>query len=134
MAERRYSVVAGTWAVARLGPTEPVPDWAAAGSGFISTTRTADELSITAPDHQVPDGVRAERDWALIKLHGPFGFDEVGVLAGVAGPLAAAGISLFAVSTFDTDYLLVKANRLADACRTLGRAGYRGADDVPVPA
>jgi len=134
MGERRFSVVPGVWAVARLGPEAPIPDWATAGPGFVSTTRTADELSITAPAPRVPEGVRAERDWALIKLHGPFGFDEVGVLAGVAGPLAAAGISLFAISTFDTDYLLVKANRIEDACRTLGRAGYRGADDVPIPA
>ncbi len=117
--------MAGRWAVARLGPTDPIPDWALVADGFSSVTRTAEELSLAVPEDRVPADVRAERGWGLIQLAGPLPFSEVGVLAGVAGPLAAAGISLFAISTFDTDYLLVNGSRLEEACRTLVAAGYQ---------
>jgi hypothetical protein len=119
-----FSVVPGRWAVARLSPDAPVPAWAAAAGGFVSITRTADELSIVCPEPAAPRDVRVEPGWALLKLLGPFPFDQVGVLASVASPLAAAGISLFAVSTFDTDYLLVKTPSLIAACEALVAAGH----------
>ncbi len=73
----------------------------------------------------MPADVRAERGWRCLKVAGPFSFTEVGVLASLTEPLAPAGISLFAVSTFDTDYLLVKADDLSHAAETLTSAGHQ---------
>jgi hypothetical protein len=120
----RLSMVPGLWAIVRLAPNEPVPGWAVGARGFVSITRTLDELSIVCPEPSVPDGLRAERGWALIRLHGPIPFDQTGVLSSLAAPLAAAGVGLFAISTFDTDYLLVKAGDLAKAREALVAAGH----------
>ena len=90
----------------------------------MSITRTADEVSIVCPESVVPDGVIAERGWRVLKLRGPFAFDDVGILASFAAPLAAAGISLFAVSTFDTDYILIKSAALPAALTALRAAGH----------
>ena len=88
-------------------------------SGFCSVTRTLDELSVVCLEDIVPEGVRCEKGWRALKLEGPFEFSEVGVLASVAGPLAEAGVSIFAVSTFDTDYVLVKDEQLESAVGAL---------------
>ena len=101
-----------------------MPDWAASATGFVSITRTPDELSVVCPEGTVPAGVRVETGWALMKLRGPFPFDQVGVLASFASPLAAAGVSLFALSTFDTDYVLVKEERVGAAVEALRAAGH----------
>ena len=119
-----FSVIRGEWAVVRLPPGEAMPHWSLSPTEFTSITRTSDELSIVCPASMVPDGQRAERDWTLLKLHGPFPFDQVGVLASFATPLAEAKISIFALSTFDTDYILVKASKLDLACRVLVLAGH----------
>jgi len=106
-------------AVCRLDAAAGIPAWATAASLF-SVTRTADELSIVCPEGLVPDGIRCEKGWRAFELEGPFEFSEVGILSAVASPLAEAGVGIFAVSTFDTDYVLVKEERLdlaADALR-----------------
>ena len=121
---QRFSHVEGTWAVARLGPGDAIPPWALGVTGFVSITRTHDELSIVCPAASVPPDVRAETGWALLELHGPFPFSQVGVLASFASPLAASDISLFAVSTFDTDYILVKSAQVEAACIALVAAGH----------
>ena len=105
-----FSVIRGEWAVVRLPPGEAMPHWSLSPIEFTSITRTSDELSIVCPASMVPDGQRADQDWTLLKLHGPFQFDQVGVLASFATPLAEAKISILAVSTFDTDCILVKAS------------------------
>ncbi len=112
-----------SFAVCRLAPGLPVPAWAEKGD-LVSITRTTEELSIVCPQDQVPDQVRSERDFRVLKIRGPLDFSLVGVLAGLAGPLAAAGISLFALSTFDTDYLLVKQDNLGRAAEILIREGH----------
>jgi hypothetical protein len=96
-----------TFAICRLGVTDDIPAWATAG-GFFSITRTADELSIVCLQSLIPDGIRRDADWRCFKLVGPIPFTTVGVLVTLVQPLAEAGISVFAVSTFDTDCLLVK--------------------------
>jgi hypothetical protein len=116
-------VVAGEFAVCRLPATEPVPAWAGSGV-FSSVTRTADELSIMCPAAQVPAGIKHESGWRLLKLQGPFAFTETGILAAVLVPLAAAKIGILATATFDTDYVLVKTGRFAEACRVLQAAGH----------
>ena len=123
MSGLNLQLVAGEFAVCRLPPAEPVPVWAGSAV-FSSVTRTGDELSIICPAQPVPAGIQAERGWRLLKIAGPLDFGAVGILAAVAEPLAAAGISLLSVGTFDTDYVLVKAVRLDDALRTLEASGH----------
>ncbi len=113
----------GEYAIAQLPPDAPVPTWALAG-GFFSLTRTEGELSVVLEADRVPAGVRAERGWALLQLRGPFDFALTGVLSSVLAPLAQAGVGIFALSTFDTDYLLVKAAQLPDAVTALRGAGH----------
>jgi hypothetical protein len=87
-------------------------------------TRTADELSVVCAEEHVPSGVQAEDGWNCIQLQGPFPFEMTGVLTSILNPLAAAGIGVFAMSTFDTDYVLVKADRLQAAQDALRLAGH----------
>ena len=104
----------GTFAVCRLGADEAVPGWAVAdgssgASGLVSITRTDRELSIVVGEDRVPADARAERGWVALRVSGTLDFGLVGVLSRLTGALADAGVSVFAVSTFDTDILLVKA-------------------------
>lgn len=116
-------VVDGIFAVCRLEPDAPMPPWATAGNYF-SITRTADELSVVCPQEVVPEGVKCERGWRCLRVAGTVPFSVVGVLASLTVPLAEAGISVFAISTFDTDYLLVKAEDLAAAVEALRGQGH----------
>ena len=90
---------------------------------------SAEEVSITCLASQVPDDVHCERDWRCLMLQGPFAFELTGILLKVLQPLAAAGIGIFAVSTFDTDYVLVKAHAFEDAKRALLESGLRMIED-----
>jgi hypothetical protein len=118
----RLNTIAGTFAVARLAPDAPLPAWIR--GAFTSITRTADELSIVCDDDAVPIDVKAERGWRALRIEGPIPFEMVGVAAALLTPLAEARISIFLVSTFDTDYLLVKADVFARAVDVLREAGY----------
>ena len=121
----------GELAVARLAPSGAPPDWAAPGDDALhAVVRTADEVTVVCPAARVPDGVRAERDWRALAVEGPFDLALTGVLASLLAPLADAGVAIFAVSTFDTDHVLVRAERLTDAVRPLRAAGHR-IDDGP---
>jgi hypothetical protein len=113
----------GRFAVCRVDPEAPVPAGALAGP-FASVTRTADELSIVCPEPQMPAGARCEAGWRCLKVRGPLPFSAVGILASLTAPLAAAGVSLFALSTFDTDYLLVQESDLERALAALRAAGH----------
>jgi hypothetical protein len=113
------------YAICRLSPDAPIPDWAHLGP-FVSHTRNRDELSIVCSQIDVPTHLQAERDWRCLKVEGPFDLDDtVGVLAALAAPLAAAKVSVFAISTFDTDYLLVQDKNLVHATEALEAAGHR---------
>ncbi len=117
------SVLPDMLAICRLAPSTQPPLWALTGP-FVALTRTVDELSIVCPQANVPDDVRCERGWRAFKVAGPLDFALTGTLASLATPLAQAGISIFAVSTFDTDYLLVKSDVLAEAIVVLTDAGH----------
>lgn len=117
------SIIPETLTICRLASDAAAPAWAMAAS-FWSITRTADELSIVVATGCVPAGVQAEGAWRALKIAGPIPLTAVGILASVADPLARAGINLFAISTFDTDYILVAAERLKDAVLTLSDAGH----------
>jgi uncharacterized protein len=111
-----------TLAVCRLDAADPVPGWAAGGTGFWSITRGADELSVICPESAVPPGARCERGFRAFRVEGPLPFEAVGILASLAAPLAEAGISLLAISTYDTDYLLVREGQVTDAQRILSQS------------
>ena len=124
------SILPGTFAVSRLVPGDPMPAWATTGA-FLSITLTAEELSIVAPDSATPSDVRAERGWRALKIAGPIDFALTVVLVSVLQPLAEARIGIFAVSTFDTDYILVRSESLADAVGALRAAGHNVRDGEP---
>ncbi len=111
------------FAISRVAADSPIPAWATQGS-FFSVTRTGDELSIVTELSRVPVGVPSQPGWRVLKVRGPFVLSEIGVLSALATPLAEARISLFAVSTFDTDYLLVASETLSAAIAALERAGH----------
>ena len=116
-------LMAGRYAVCRLSADAPVPSWAASGE-WNSVTRTADELSVVCAEAAVPGDVQCEGGWRVLQVGGPLDFSLVGVLAAIAAPLAQAGVSIFAVSTFDTDYVLVKEEKLARSIEALRVAGH----------
>ena len=92
--------------------------------GFFCVTRTEDELSIVCLEERSPDGAVIERGWIALQLEGPFPFSLTGVLASFLQPLAAAQIPIFAISTFDTDYILIKRANLDQAISALRAAGH----------
>ncbi|MCL5056721.1 MAG: ACT domain-containing protein [Actinobacteria bacterium] len=110
--------------VCRLDPNSDIPGWALLSTGFFSITKTADELSVVCPESCVPPGVRHEGTFRCLKIEGPLNFSLVGVVATIAGLLAKAEISIFTISTYDTDYIMVKQSGLEEALRTLEAAGY----------
>ena len=119
---RRLSLVDGHFAVCRLPACAP---WPVPRPGpLLSITRTAEETSVVCLRENAPRGARVEDGWRALKLEGPIPFEEVGVLSALSGSLAGAGLSLFAISTFDTDYILVKEVDLAAAVDALGKAGF----------
>ncbi len=92
---------------------------------FVSITRTPDELSVVCAEVSVPDEVKAGRGWRALRVAGSLDFALTGVLAALAVPLAEAGVSIFALSTYDTDYVLLREVDLPREVATLGVAGHR---------
>jgi hypothetical protein len=112
-------------ALCRLAPETELPRWAREPCSFVTVSRTPEELSIAIDQGRVPEAVRAERNYRLIRVGGPLPLHLIGVLASVAEPLALAGVPIFAISTYDTDYVLVKEIDLSRALVALERAGHR---------
>jgi hypothetical protein len=110
-------------AICRLDPGSALPGWATAGT-FRAVTWTPGELSIVCEGSDVPADVAAERDWRAFMVQGPLDFGLTGILLQLAEPLAMAEISIFAISTFDTDYVLVKEAFVDTAVRVLADAGH----------
>ena len=117
-------VLPETLAICRLDPKAPVPAWGTSGSIW-SITRTGDELSLVVESGLVPPGVQSNPDWRALQVMGPLDFSLTGILSALSTPLAQAKISIFAISTFDTDYLLVKDADLEKSIDTLRLAGQR---------
>lgn len=110
-------------AISRLASGTSIPVWATRGS-FFSVTRTGNELSIVAEESLTSADLQSQPGWRALKVHGPFAFSEIGVISALAVPLADAKISLFVISTFDTDYLLVSSRDLAATIVVLKKAGH----------
>lgn len=117
------SVLPQSFVICKLPADAPVPAWATQGKIF-SITRTSEELSVVAEADVIPENLRGDMNWRAMKAHGPFAFSEVGVLAALVAPLAKAGISVFALSTFETDYLFTGEAHLQAAAAALRKAGH----------
>ena len=113
----------GELAVCRLDPKAPVPAWAE-GAPFSCVMRTPEELSVVCAAGNVPAAVKHEAGWRAFQLVGPVPFTTTGVVSGLTVPLAAAGVGVFVLSTFDTDYLMVKGANLAKGQAALAAAGF----------
>ncbi|MCP3691148.1 MAG: ACT domain-containing protein [Planctomycetaceae bacterium] len=111
----------GNYAICRLDPGDSVPDWA--GGELVSVTRTPAELSIVCQDENVPGDVQSEGGWRSLRVRGKLDFSLVGVISRIATVLAESRLSTFALSTFDTDYFLVRVSDLEEAIQVLAGAG-----------
>jgi hypothetical protein len=111
------------FAICRLDPTEPIPDLVCPDA-MVSITITDSEVSLVCPENMVPSGVRADYGWCCLRVKGPLDLSLTGVLCSLAAPLAEAGVSIFAVSTFDTDYVLLRELNKGPALAALARAGH----------
>jgi hypothetical protein len=119
----KFRVVPGRYAVCRLAPDAAMPAQPS-GAHFWSATRTREELSIVCDETSAPSSAKAEKGWSMLMLAGPFDFALTGILASVLDPLARAGVSIFALSTFDTDYVMLPAAQVATALDALRTAGH----------
>jgi hypothetical protein len=118
-------LIPGTLAICRLAPDAPVPAWATAPGPFLTISRTPDELSITLAQEAVPAGIPCERDYRALRVRGQLPPNLIGILLSIATPLAEAGLAIFAISTYDTDYVLVKLHDLPAALNALRKAGHQ---------
>jgi len=111
------------YAIVRLAPETVVPDWATKGQ-FTSISRSVDELSIVCPADNLPPDVGTPPHWICLKLEGPFSFSQTGVLLSFIEPLSSKGIPIFAISTYDTDYVLIPEEFAGAALNILQEAGH----------
>ena len=119
----KFRRLAGPYAIVRLTPEAPVPAWSTEGE-FNSITRTPEELSIVCPAENVPAEVNSPHHWMCLKLQGPFPFSQTGVLLSFIEPLSSKGIPIFAISTYDTDYVLIQEEWAGAALNALKHAGH----------
>ena len=122
-------LLSGSYAICRLPPDAALPTWASRAA-FSSITRTDRELSIVCGSDDAPSDVQAQRNYRGLVVRGPLDFSLIGIVAALAGSLAAAAVSIFVVSTFDTDYLFVRAADLDRAVAALRDAGHTVATAV----
>jgi hypothetical protein len=118
----KFRSLTGLFAICQLPATEPIPTWA--NGHFLSITHSDEELSIVCPQASVPAGIKADAGWVCFKLQGPFAFSQTGILTSFIGPLSANAIPIFTISTYDTDYVLVKEGFLPQALNVLRNAGH----------
>jgi hypothetical protein len=119
----KFQQLLGLYAVVRLAPDAAVPAWVTKGD-FTSITRTADELSVVCPVENIPHDIHSPHRWICLKLEGPFPFSQTGVLLSFIQPLSENGIPIFAVSTYDTDYVLMQEEFGGAALDLLRTAGH----------
>ncbi len=119
------TVLDGELAVVRLAAGAAVPDRLRPGAGMLAVTATANETSIICDPESAPAGAELSPGWRALVVDGVLDHGLTGVLASIAVPLAAAAVPIFAVSTFDTDYVLVPQSQLDDAVAALRAAGHR---------
>jgi hypothetical protein len=119
----KLRVLPDSYAIVRLHPGAELPEWVDKGP-FRSVTRTEHEVSVVCRDHDVPTGESAERGWRVLEVIGPLDFSLVGLVSTLVVPLSEVEIPVFVISTFETDYLLVRAADVEAACEALEDAGH----------
>lgn len=119
----KFRQLPGHYSIVHLAPVATVPAWAATGD-FNSITRTSEELSIVCPANNVPSDVDPGLRWICFKLEGPFAFSQTGILLSFIAPLSSAGVPIFAISTYDTDYVLTPQEGATRAINLLQQAGH----------
>lgn len=118
------TLLPGRYAICRLDADAETPDWANS-SGLVSITRTSNELSVVCLTECVPPGVKSETGWVAAVVSGPLPFTATGILDSILHPLAQQEISVFTLSTFDTDYVLIHETDIEKAVHTLETVGHR---------
>lgn len=121
--ELRFCVLPGRYAICSFPPDATLPDWVDSSS-FFSVTKTHKEITVVCEENQVPGEYKKSENWKCIKVEGSFDFDTVGILAGISGPLAQSKISLYVISTFETDYVLIHAKNINRAVSCLEKSGH----------
>jgi uncharacterized protein len=119
----KYRWMPDVYAIVRLAPDAPVPDWATKGE-FTSISRTSEELSIVCPADNLPPDVNSPHHWICLKLEGPFPFSQTGILLSFIEPLSNNGVPIFAISTYDTDYVLIQEDHMGNVTDLLRDAGH----------
>lgn len=119
----QLNLLEGKYAISRLHGTAPIPAWAE-GTGFVSISRSHDELSIVCREDRVPEDTQSERNWLCLRFVGPFSLYETGIVLAVVQPLAEGGIGVFVISSYDGDHLLIKNDDLLHAQMLLQNAGH----------
>ena len=119
-----FKLIDEKYAVCRLSANDKLPDWCPL-EDFVSITKTEDELSIVCKEKYVSENVTSERDWRILKILGPLDFSLVGILSKITSTLALHSISVFAISTYDTDYILVKDSTISKTIEVLEKEGYK---------
>ena len=113
MSERALTMklMKGLYGVCRLNRDEAIPEWVFQSS-FYSITKTLDELSVVCSQDNIPDEIKCEKDWRILRVEGPLDFSLIGILSSISTTLANKGISIFVISTYDTDYIFVKDKKV----------------------
>jgi hypothetical protein len=119
----KFRQLRGSYAIVRLAPDAPIPAWATSRE-FTSITRTTDEVSIVCPAGNIPEDVSSGPPWTCLKLEGPFLFSQTGILLSFIQPLSGNGVPIFAVSTYDTDYVLIQEEHMGGVIELLRKAGH----------
>lgn len=123
MDKLKLKLLKDMYGVCRLNNNSKIPEWGAKGE-FSSITRTEDELSIVCLQNNIPEGIQCEKSWEVFKIEGPLDFSLIGILSAISSLMAEKGISIFAISTYDTDYILIKDKDLNKAIEVLSNDKY----------
>ena len=126
MAEGRLklALLADAYAICGLPATEPVPGWASA-TPLHAIVRTPKELTVVCRQDAIPASCPCDRNWRCLRVYGSFDLDQVGVISSLSLPLAEAGISIFVISSYDTDYIMIREPRVEEAVSILTDCGHR---------
>lgn len=119
----KFRQLCGTYGIVRLAPRAAIPAWATSGE-FTSVTHTADEISIVCSAKNIPEDISSGPRWTCLKLEGPFLFSQTGILLSFIQPLSGNGVPIFAVSTYDTDYVLIQEEHMGGVVELLRKAGH----------
>lgn len=132
VASLRLTLLAERVAICQLKPDAPIPVWTGVARAFLTVSRTPTELSIVADESVVPADVNAQRGYHVLRVEGPLPLDLVGVFAALASPLAEAGVPIFPIATYETDYLIIAGMTISRAVAALRAAGHT-IDGEPPP-